>query len=194
MVPCLGAFCLFTFIAASVLIALLSGFGKDIAIVKWLIFGPVQAPFAAIEFGQVWRLITPIFLHFGIMHLLFDVIMFYQFGTLVETAHGSLRALLLILVGAVISNVAEAVFGHRIFGGMSGVVYAQFGYVWMRGRFDPSVGFSLRSDTVFILVAWATLCSLNVIPNAANAINLGGLFTGMIIGLTTALIRRQGWV
>ena len=184
----------FIFIAASVLISLLSGFGKDPAIAKWMIFGPVQAPFAAIEFGQWWRLITPIFLHFGTMHLLFDMIMFYQFGTLIETVHGSVRASLLILVAAVISNVAEALYGHCIFGGMSGVVYAQFGYVWMRGQFDPGVGFSLRSDTVIMLVGWAILCWLNVIPNVANAAHFGGLFTGMIIGLTSALIRRQGWV
>jgi len=184
----------FLFIAASVLITLLSGFGKDPAIAKWMIFGPVRAPFAAIEVGQWWRLITPIFLHFNSMHLLFDMIMFFQFGMLIETVHGSLRAVLLILVAAVISNVAEALLGHGIFGGMSGVVYAQFGYVWMRGYFDPSVGFSLRGDTVIMLVGWAILCGVGVIPDVANAAHFGGLFTGMFIGLTSAMLRRQGWV
>jgi GlpG protein len=184
----------FLFIAASVLITLLSDFGDAPAIAKWMIFGPVQAQFAAIEFGQWWRLITPIFLHFNSMHLLFDMIMLYQFGTLIETVHGSVRALLLILVAAVISNIAQALIAHGIFGGMSGVVYAQFGYVWMRGQFDPGVGFSLRGDSVIILVGWAILGAVGLIPDIANGAHFGGLFTGMFIGLTSAMLRRQGWV
>lgn len=183
----------FALIAASVLITLLSNFGKDPVIRGYFIFGLPGIQFADIRHGQVWRLVTPIFLHFNMIHLLFDMMMFYQIGMLIETVHGSLRAALLILVAAVISNVAEALVGHGIFGGMSGVVYAQFGYVWMRGQFDPSVGFSLRSDSVIMMVGWAFLCLFNVIPDVANAAHFGGLFVGMIIGLTSALLRRQGW-
>jgi GlpG protein len=184
----------FALIAASVIVTLLSGFGSDPSITRAIVFGAPRAPLYWIFQGQVWRLITPIFLHLGKMHLLFNMIMLFQLGTLIETVHGSLRAALLVLVSAVISNVAQAMLGGPIFGGMSGVLYAQFGYVWMRGHFDPSVGFSLRPDSILVMVGWAILCGVGVIPNVANYAHFGGLFVGMFIGLASAMLRRQGWV
>ncbi len=55
--------------------------------------------------GQVWRLVTPIFLHFGPFHLLFNMVFLYLLGGMIEERRGPWRYLLLGLVCAVLSNV-----------------------------------------------------------------------------------------
>src|SRR5581483_10155128 len=57
--------------------------------------------------GQVWRLVTPIFLHLSPLHLAFNMLMLLSLGGSVESAAGKWKYLLLVLVLAVSSNVAE---------------------------------------------------------------------------------------
>ncbi len=105
-----------------------------------------------IENGEVWRLVTPIFLHFGILHIAFNMFWLYDLGTLIERRIGSFVFVLLVLALAIPSNYA-AVPGHgAFFGGMSGVVYGLFGYAWVRGRLDPTCGLYLRPDIAFWMI------------------------------------------
>ncbi|MFL6112215.1 MAG: rhomboid family intramembrane serine protease, partial [Catenulispora sp.] len=115
------------------------------------------------EHHEYWRLVTPIFLHFGIYHILFNMLMLYSLGGQVEIRRGSGRLLFMTLAIAVTSNLAQFYLGHvnygratglllrfnPAFGGMSGVVYGLFGYVWMKARFQPDLGLTIhRNDVV----------------------------------------------
>ena len=120
-------------------------------------------PLASLAKGELWRAVTPIFIHLDWLHIVFNMIMFFQFGALIESLKGTVRLGGLILVIAVISNVAQAVGpeawgGHHAFGGMSGVVYGLFGYVWVKSTFCPEPGFSTSQGTVIILIGWLFLC------------------------------------
>src|SRR5262249_23530572 len=84
-------------------------------------------PFRDILRGQVWRLVTPIFLHFGVSHIVFNCLWMFMLASQVEERRGPYFYILLILVSAIISNAAEALYSPA-FGGMSGVGYAIFGY------------------------------------------------------------------
>jgi GlpG protein len=136
----------------------------------------------AISAGEVWRLVTPIFLHGGLLHLLFNMFMLYQLGTLIERRHGSVRYLAIVLTIALVSNLAQALIVGPDFVGMSGVVYGLFGYAWVRGRLDPTSGFYLRPDYVFMLMAWFVLCFLLASLHVANMAHAGGLATGAALG------------
>jgi GlpG protein len=139
--------------------------------------------------GELWRVITPIFMHFGIAHLLFDLWALALFGTLIETRRSTWVLLLLVLGTAVASNLGEAYYeisstGHTMtFGGMSGVVYGLFGYVWMKGRFEPEQGMILHPSTVQTMLFWLVACMLGFLGNIANAAHLVGLLSGMLLGL-----------
>jgi GlpG protein len=62
---------------------------------------------------------------------------------------------------------------------MSGVVYGLFGYLWIRGRFDPTFGVALPRSTVIILLAWMALGFAGFM-RMANIAHLGGLLVGMV--------------
>jgi GlpG protein len=150
--------------------------------------------------GQIWRLVTPIFLHFGIWHLVFNMSWLYVLGGAIEKKRGSLRYVTLVLVLAVFSNLMQYFFGHPIwiddklhwlrspnFAGMSGVVYGLFGYVWMKARFDPDMGLSISPRSILIMMAWFFFCMTPWIgyvigSGVANVAHAAGLLAGMLIG------------
>lgn len=140
--------------------------------------------------GQVWRLVTPIFLHLSILHLVFNMLWLYQFGNAIENRRGTARFAALVLAIAVISNLAQYVTEGPGFGGMSGVVYGLFGYLWMKARFDPRAGFFMPPSTVMILIAWFFLCMTGLIGNVANVAHGAGLAVGIAVGLSTIAWRR----
>jgi len=154
-----------------------------------------------IEHGQVWRLVTPIFLHFGLVHLAFNMTMLWQFGAAVEDRRGAWRYLLLVLVVAVISNVAQyyldvgskdgvlVVQRNPMFGGMSGVLYGLFGYLWMKSRYEPGLGLSLNPRAILWMIAWLFLCMTGTLGNVANTAHVAGLIVGVVIGVAPHLWR-----
>lgn len=143
-----------------------------------------------IEAGEVWRLVTPIFLHFGILHIAFNMWALLAFGTIVEYCRGSRTLFVLVLLSAVASNMIQYAFMlsfypiPRAFGGMSGVVYALFGYVWMKGRYEPEQGMVIHPQAVRNMLGWLILCIVlnNVVP-VANAAHVGGLLIGVLFAL-----------
>ena len=149
--------------------------------------------FPEIRHGQVWRLITPIFVHFSVLHLLFNMLWLRDLGSLIEARASTLKLLLLVLVTAIASNIGQYLMSGPSFGGMSGVVYGLFGYIWMRGKFDPSSGMFLTDQTILIMVGWYLLCLTGMIGSIANTAHTVGLVLGMGIGYLAARIRPVGF-
>jgi GlpG protein len=153
--------------------------------------GHIKPVPARLWIREPWRLVTPIFLHFGMMHIVFNMIMLWQLGIPIERMMGSIRYLLLVLVIAIPSNFAQYIWGESgpMFGGMSGVVYGLFGYVWMKSRYEPQVGFLITQSSVIWMVGWFFLCVAHVIPNVANIVHGVGLAVGIIVGRLPSLWR-----
>ena len=172
----------FALIAFSVAIAVLSRLGEDHGFLK-----PFHLFLPLVWKGEVWRLLTPIFIHYGPLHLLFNMLWLYQLGCLIEGRQGTLRLLLLVVVIGVLSNVAQYVATGAGFGGMSGVVYGLFGYVWLRGKYDPASGLGMHSQNVVIMIVWFFLCVFKIIPHVANTAHGVGLGLGMAWGALSSL-------
>lgn len=133
--------------------------------------------------GEVWRLITPIFLHFRVLHILFNMLWLYDVGGLIELRKGSAFLAFVVLVSGVVSNLGQFYFAHSpFFGGMSGVVYALFGYVWIKSRYEPAGGMYLNPNTATLMMLWLAAGMLNLIPGMANAAHAVGLAVGVLIG------------
>jgi GlpG protein len=147
-------------------------------------------PLVAIRRGQVWRLVTPIFLHFGILHLVFNMFWLRDLGGMIELRRGTWRLALIVLAAAVIPNLAQYFWAGPFFGGMSGVVYALFGYVWIKGRYEPHLGLGVSQETAFIMLAWLVLCMTGWVGDIANAAHVAGLVVGVVIAYLPIGVRR----
>lgn len=170
-------------IGISVAITLWSGIGKNDAVVYRFLLSDYDEGLPEIRHGELWRLITPIFLHFSILHILFNMMWLKDLGTVIEKRLGPATLLGLVAGIGIISNLAQYYFHGPVFGGMSGVVYGLLGYVWVKSRVDPSSGFFLSQQTVFIMLGWLVLCFTGVLGPIANFAHLGGLVAGVLCGL-----------
>ena len=132
--------------------------------------------------GQVWRLVTPILLHFGWMHFIFNLYWLYFLGGGMEGKLGAGRFLGFILLAAVLSNLGQYLLSGPNFGGMSGVNYGLFGYLWIRGNRDPSFGLQLDQGTITMLLIWFAICFTGLVGNVANTAHTLGLVVGVAGG------------
>ena len=186
-------------IAASVAVALLTRLGKVDSLIQPFLITQFRiegqniiwyANLPEIFHGQVWRLFTPMFLHFGFLHILFNMLWLKDLGAMIETHKGSLKLLVLVLVIAALSNIGQYLVSGPDFGGMSGVVYGLLGYVWMQGKFNPASKLSLNQQTVTMMIIWFFICLSGMIGHIANTAHAVGAVTGIVWGYLSAVHRR----
>jgi GlpG protein len=153
--------------------------------------------------GQWWRLITPIFLHFSILHLAFNMYAVFTLGGLIECRRGPLWMFVFVLVTGIISNLMQFLMpnvfefnedlrhllGSGVFGGMSGVAYAIFGYLMAKTLLAPEPGLKIPSDIIYSMMVWLLVCMTGWIGHIANTAHAVGLIAGFIIGAAPKLIR-----
>jgi len=136
--------------------------------------------------GQIWRLITPIFLHFGILHILFNMMWLLDLGGQIENRLGTRHLALLVGIIAIISNVAQYLTGGPGFGGMSGVVFGLFGYIWVRSKLDFNSGLHIEQMSVILMLFWFFICMTGLAGPIANMAHAAGLGVGLLAGFIAA--------
>jgi len=136
-------------------------------------------PWLELPWAEPWRLVTPVLVHFGIIHILFNMLWLRDLGRIIEGTHGVRYLAAFVLTCAIISNVAQYEIGQKpLFAGMSGVVYGLLGLVWLRGRLDPWVGYGLSSSTMQFMLIWFVLGFVGNF-GIANWCHLFGLLVGV---------------
>ncbi len=130
---------------------------------------------------QYWRLVTPIFIHMGFFHIFFNMFLLIYLGSQVERAEGPWYLGVMTLVIAIPSNLAQYAAISPGFGGMSGVVYGIFGYIWFRSRINPDSDYEISNQMLMFGIVWFFIC---FIPgsNVANMVHAVGLLIGVIWG------------
>lgn len=144
-------------------------------------FGP------ATQDGQWWRLITALFIHFGVLHLGMNLWALRDVGRLVERLYGGWRFAALYGVSGVLGNLLSLVVqgNQAVSGGASGAIFGLYGallmFLWReRAQVLPSEfrwlfgGASLFS-VLILLLGW-------LIPGIDNAAHAGGLVAGALTG------------
>ncbi|MBH69432.1 MAG: hypothetical protein CMM58_13845 [Rhodospirillaceae bacterium] len=138
--------------------------------------------------GEVWRLVTPIFIHYSPLHILFNMLWLFDLGGMVEHRRGSWFLILFVVIVAVSSNLCQYLLAGPGFGGMSGVVFGLFGYIWMKGKFDPGDGLVLHPNTIMLMLVFFGLGFTGLLPIALGC-HIAGLAGGTLWGYLSATLK-----
>jgi rhomboid protease GluP len=147
--------------------------------------------------GQYWRFLTPVFLHIGLIHLLFNMMALRIFGEQVEALFGGTRFLTLYLLSGLFVSLASFAFSPVPSAGASGAIFGIIGVFTaflLRNRetFGTVAEQQLRSMVGLIVV---NLLLGATVPGIDNWGHMGGLVSGLAMGLAMAPTYRfqQAW-
>lgn len=159
-----------------------------------LIFGAMTVEF--VQAGQWWRLVTPMFLHIGMLHLCFNGFALYQLGPLCEQLFGPARFLLFFLLCGIAGNSLSYAMhdANIIAAGASGAIFGLVGCIIAAAWRDSGI-IRPQARTALIrglvpFVGYNFIFGL-IIPNIDNWNHLGGLLAGAAIGYVAPLRRRH---
>jgi membrane associated rhomboid family serine protease len=162
-------------------IGYLPGYSTEVTV---SVFGAsITAPVVAA--GGYYRMITAMFLHFGAIHLLFNMVVLWMLGRILERDLGPARFLAAYFLSGLAGSVAVYLFSYDSFtAGASGAVYGLFGLLIMVNR-------KLRRDNQGIYVLLGLNLVLTIVMNFSLAGHVGGLVGGLICGAILTFTPRE---
>ena len=194
-------------ILISILIAFLSNYGSVLAFIEPFTFIKIDlnsyqrgyVNFYSLETtyflnNEWWRLITPMFIHFSLTHLVFNCLWIYVLGSKIELIDGYLTFINLVIFSSIISNLAQYFFGgSALFGGLSGVIYGLLGYCMIIEFEIKQERYDLPPALYLFMLIWLILGFLGILNlfgfgNVANYAHLGGLISGIIFAMITRYV------
>src|SRR5579871_2780551 len=146
-----------------------------------------------IALGQWWRFVTPIFLHIGLLHILFNSYALWIVGPQVEKLYGGARFVILYVLTGV-AGVAGSYYYHpeTQSAGASGAIFGLFGVLLVFGirhRHDIPPFFKRAVGTGVLPVIVINLIIGFTIPAIDNSAHISGLLCGMALA---AIVPFQG--
>jgi membrane associated rhomboid family serine protease len=140
---------------------------------------------AEIAGGQWWRFVTPIFLHIGLLHIIFNSYALWIVGPQVEKLYGGARFVILYVLTGV-AGVAASYFYHPLneSAGASGAIFGLFGVLLVFGirhRNEIPPFFKRAVGTGVLPVILINLVIGFSIPAIDNSAHIGGLLAGAVL-------------
>lgn len=137
------------------------------------------------SFEYVLRLFTPTFIHFGIEHLIFNMLALWYLGQMLERKLGAWMMVAMITTFSLISNVAQLLVDGPLFGGFSGVVYAFIGFAFVYQKLAEKLNIP---NGLFIFAGiWLLLGFADAFTgigiSMANTAHLSGLIAGVLLSI-----------
>ncbi|MCI0910929.1 rhomboid family intramembrane serine protease [Pseudomonas putida] len=188
------------------IVAGLTGLGDNLTTISWFTFLDYRVQGDYLHFtplaqglaeGQWWRLVSPMLLHFGVLHLAMNGMWYWELGKRIELRQGPWALAGLTLLFSLVSNLAQHyTSGPSLFGGLSGVLYGLLGHVWLYQWLAPNPHFSLPKGVLVMMLIWLVICLTGVVGQLgfgqiANAAHVGGLLIGCLTGLLGGALARR---
>lgn len=171
----------------SLAVTLWTAFGKNYErLAPLLITTHLNLGLTQVSIGEWWRLFTPSLLHFSVLHAVCNFYVVYLLGGIIEMRRGRRALMVLLLCSALYSNLAQLLITDvYVFGGLSGVAFALFGYLWAVGHRHPDAAMRLPPRLV-VLALWSFFACYPISWAGypiANTVHAAGLVTGILFGI-----------
>ncbi|QLB12326.1 GlpG protein [Bisgaardia hudsonensis] len=134
--------------------------------------------------GDIWRYLTHTLVHLSPWHILFNLTWWWIFGSAIERQLGIGKIVSIYIIAGIMSGIIQNYFSGYAFFGLSGVVYAVLGYVFIVNKFTPNNQFDVPNGFLIMLIVGIILGFISPLIgiNMGNAAHITGLVTGLILG------------
>ncbi|HIR13460.1 MAG TPA: rhomboid family intramembrane serine protease [Candidatus Choladousia intestinavium] len=147
--------------------------------------GAVFVPLV-VDGGEYYRIFTSMFLHFGLQHLFYNMLVLIFLGDYLEAAVGKIRFLIIYLAGGIAGNLLSIAYElytreFAVSAGASGAIFSVTGaliYLVLRKK-DRVPGLSGQR---LILMAVLTILQGMTAIGIDNEAHIGGLAAGFLLG------------
>jgi rhomboid protease GluP len=140
--------------------------------------------------GEWWRLLTPIILHIGFLHLLMNTFALYSLGMIVERIYGNLRFLLIYLAAGFFGTLTSLLFSPSISAGASGAIFGCFGALLYFGMVSPKLFMRTMGFNIFLVIGINLILGFSI-PGIDNAGHIGGLLGGVLAAAIVHLPKKK---
>ena len=144
--------------------------------------------------GQYWRFVTPIFLHYGLMHLALNSAGLLIFGEILNRIYGPRQFGLLYVVAGIASVITSFIFGVQIMVGASGAIFGLAGALVLYGyryRFRIPLQYKAMCGGGLLPLIGLNLLFGAMIKRIDNWAHVGGLVVGTALALTLKPIAER---
>ena len=149
-------------------------------------YGAAYTPYI-VQNGEVYRLFTSMFMHFGIEHLVNNMLVLFVLGSRLEQVIGKLRFLFIYLAGGIAGNIFSLILELRnqdfsVSAGASGAVFAVMGamiYVVIRNK--GWLG-DLSMRQILVMAAFSLYFGFTS-SGVDNAAHIGGMIAGFVLAV-----------
>ncbi len=134
--------------------------------------------------GQPYRMVTSMFLHGGMLHILFNSYALYYFGMITETIYSSSKMFFIYMVSGITGNILTQIFYPNVISvGASGAIFGLVGLLFSAGlRKDTPVHLSRVTGTALLPMIAINLFLGFTFPGINNMAHIGGIAAGFLLG------------
>jgi len=139
--------------------------------------------------GQVWRIITAVFLHGDITHIGFNMFALYIWGRHIETLYGRWRFVVIFLLAGIMSTTASFAFTSANSLGASGAIYGMFGALLYFRKYDKTLFNRIFGVQILFYLGISLFLGFSM-PYIDNVGHIGGLIGGYLAARAVGLLSQ----
>nr|AAM92298.1 putative membrane protein [Oryza sativa Japonica Group] len=144
---------------------------------------------------QGWRLVTCIWLHAGVVHLLANMLSLVLIGLRLEQQFGYMRIGIIYLVSGIGGSVLSSLFiRNSISVGASGALFGLLGAMLSELFTNWTIYTNKAAALVTLLIVIAINLAIGILPHVDNFAHIGGFLTGFLLGFIFLMRPHYGWM